>query len=82
MRDGELRRKLLENSIRTSELGKKISVPVKRKRQKFEDTHRRKTFWLRNEIADKVDEEIQEGRGPMTHIINTLLEEYFEKREH
>lgn len=56
--------------------------PAPRKRTpkpKFEETHTRKTFWIRNDIAVMVDEEIQAERGAMTAIINELLDEYFKR---
>lgn len=46
---------------------------------KFEETHTRKTFWIRNDIAAMVDEEIQAERGAMTAIINELLDDYFKR---
>jgi hypothetical protein len=46
---------------------------------KFEETHTRKTFWIRNDLAAMVDEEIQAERGAMTAIINELLDDYFKR---
>lgn len=57
-------------------------IPAPRKRTpkpKFEETHTRKTFWIRNDLAAMVDEEIQAERGAMTAIINELLDEYFKR---
>jgi hypothetical protein len=57
-------------------------TPAPRKRTpkpKFEETHTRKTFWIRNDLAAMVDEEIQAERGAMTAIINELLDDYFKR---
>lgn len=58
-----------------------IEVPVRKKKPKFEETHRRKTFWIANDVAELVDEEIRGDRGAMTQVINALLREYFAKRK-
>jgi hypothetical protein len=54
----------------------------KRKRTpkpKFEETHGRRTFWIRKDLMLKIDEEISAERGAMTVIINELLDEYFKE---
>lgn len=59
-----------------------VDVPVRKKKPKFEDTHKRKTFWLQNDVFELVDEAMKNNdRGEMTYVINTLLREYFAKRK-
>lgn len=59
-----------------------VDVPVRKKKPKFEDTHKRKTFWLQHDVFEMVDAEMKNNdRGEMTYVINTLLREYFNKRK-
>ncbi|MEK4360788.1 hypothetical protein NYE48_27665 [Paenibacillus sp. FSL M7-1455] len=70
-----------ENGNDSEYVSVNVDVPVRKRKPKFEDTHRRKTFWIANDIADMVDEEIRNDRGAMTQVINALLREYFAKRK-
>lgn len=57
-----------------------IEITQRPKREKFVDTHTRKTFWLRNELMPYIMEETREDKGAMTYLINELLTQYFSKR--
>jgi len=57
-----------------------VDVNVRKPKKKFEDTHTRKTFWIRDELIEHINEEISADRGAMTRIVNDLLAEYFDKR--
>lgn len=46
---------------------------------KFEETHKRRTFWIRNDLLAKLDDEAGAERGAVTAIINELLDEYFKE---
>lgn len=80
MSDSELRRKLLEKSIRTSQLGKAVNTPVAEKRVKFEESHKRKTFWIDYDICKCIEEDTKTYRGEMTRIVNSLFREYYRKQ--
>lgn len=83
MSDKNLREELLATSIRA---GGPLKVETddpetkQRKKEKFEKTHKRKTFWLRNDITKLVDQDIKSDRGAMTRTINNLLHEYYRKQ--
>jgi len=57
-----------------------VDVNIRKPKKKFEDTHTRKTFWIRDELIGHINEEISADRGAMTRIVNDLLAEYFDKR--
>lgn len=56
-----------------------ITPPNKQKKKKFEDTHSRDTFWLKNEIKEQLDGLCKGERGEKTRIINEALTMYFEQ---
>ncbi|WP_309122222.1 hypothetical protein [Paenibacillus sp.] len=54
--------------------------PQKReKRKKFEELYKRDTFWIRNELKEKLDAYCQGERGEKTRIVNEALKDYLEK---
>lgn len=58
-----------------------VNVNVRKPKKKFEETHTRKTFWIRNELMDDINAEVSVERGAMTQLVNDLLTEYFSKRK-
>lgn len=47
-------------------------------KKNLQETHKSKGFYLENEIAELVNEDIRNGqRGEMTIIINALFKEYY-----
>lgn len=59
-----------------------VDVPARKPpKKKFEETHTRKTFWIRNELMDDINAELSVERGAMTQLVNDLLTEYFSKRK-
>ncbi len=54
--------------------------PAKReKRKKFEELYKRDTFWIQNELKDRLDAYCKGERGEKTRVINEALKEYMEK---
>lgn len=79
----------IKNKVRASsgqavhqELIQVESNTGKRKRKpKFDETHTRDTFWVRNDLKKILDETcLDVGRGEKTRIINEALEKYFEQQ--
>lgn len=48
---------------------------LKSKKPKFEDTHKRDTVWIRNDLKEILDDNCVD-RGDKTRIINEALEQY------
>ncbi|MEK4078247.1 hypothetical protein MHI01_30900 [Paenibacillus sp. FSL M7-0656] len=62
---------LIDTSLESKNEGKP-------KKKKFEELHRRDTFWIENGLKERLDKESAEnGRGEKTRIINEALREYF-----
>jgi len=58
------------------------SMPAKReKRKKFEELYKRDTFWIRNDLKERLDEYCSGERGEKTRIINEALQAYMEKMQ-
>ena len=54
--------------------------PAKReKRKKFEELYKRDTFWIQNELKDRLDAYCKGERGEKTRIVNEALKAYMEK---
>ncbi|SDN47008.1 hypothetical protein SAMN04488137_4576 [Fictibacillus solisalsi] len=67
-------------SINISELADKLAAANKPKRVKFEDTHTKSTYWIRDDILEAFNK-IAGERGEKTRIINQALIDYFHKLE-
>lgn len=55
------------------------AVSRRPKRKKFEELHKRDTFWIRNDLKQKLDELCVGERGEKTRMINEALDAYLEK---
>jgi len=54
--------------------------PAKReKRKKFEELYKRDTFWIQNELKERLDAYCKGERGEKTRIVNEALKAYMEK---
>ncbi|MCQ6267807.1 hypothetical protein M1K46_19450 [Fictibacillus sp. WQ 8-8] len=67
-------------TVNISELADKLAAANKPKRVKFEDTHTKSTYWIRDDIL-KAFNKIAGERGEKTRIINQALIDYFQKLE-
>jgi hypothetical protein len=67
-----------EDAFDIGSITKKIKK-AKKKKPKFEETHRKDNFWVRNDLH-KALKEICTERGEKTKIINEALQDYFVKR--
>ncbi|MHA7139838.1 hypothetical protein ACRTEV_21640 [Rossellomorea arthrocnemi] len=67
-----------ENTFDIGSITKKIKKAQKKK-PKFEETHSKANFWVRNDL-NKALNEICTVRGEKTKIINEALQDYFVKR--
>jgi hypothetical protein len=55
-----------------------VNVNVnKKKKKRFEDMHTRATFYVANDLLDKINKEVDGERGEKTRIINEALRMYF-----
>jgi hypothetical protein len=54
-----------------------VNVNTKKKKMKFEDRFSRATFYIQNEILEKLNEEAGEEKGEKTRIINDALKQHF-----
>lgn len=73
-------RKPVSSAVHSELIDTTISNQTKPQKKKFEDLYRRDTFWLKNELKDKLDQHsINGGRGEKTRIINEALELYFKR---
>lgn len=53
-------------------------IPVVRTSKGIRDTHKTKAFYIRNDIAKLIEQDIRKGkRGDMTVIVNALFEQYY-----
>lgn len=54
------------------------SIPVVEPKKGIHETHKTKAFYIRNDIAKLINEDIKNGRrGDMTKIVNALFEQYY-----
>ncbi|MDM5335812.1 hypothetical protein QUF84_00685 [Fictibacillus enclensis] len=68
------------DSMNISELADKLAAANKPKRVKFEDTHTKSTYWIRDDVLEAFNK-IAGERGEKTRIINQALIDYFHKLE-
>ena len=54
---------------------------IANKKPKFEELHKKDTFWVRNEILDKLHGITKGNKGLKTQIINDSLELFFKKNK-
>lgn len=60
--------------------GSSSKAPLgKIKKQKFEERYKRDTFWIRNDLKEKLDSFCEGEKGEKTRVINEALESYFNK---
>lgn len=53
-------------------------VPVAKPKKGIRETHTTKAFYIRNDIAELINEDIRNSRrGAMTEIANALFEQYY-----
>jgi len=53
-------------------------VPVAAPKKGIRETHTTKAFYIRNDIAELINEDIRKSkRGAMTEIANALFEQYY-----
>jgi hypothetical protein len=65
------------NTFDIGSITKKIKK-TKKKKPKFEDTHSKDNFWVRNDLHKALNDICTE-RGDKTRIINEALQDYFVK---
>ena len=54
------------------------NIPVAKPKKSIRETHKTKAFYIRNDLAKLIDQDINRGkRGDMTIIVNALFEEYY-----
>ncbi len=54
------------------------SIPVAEPKKGINETHTTKAFYIRNDLAKLINEDIKNGRrGDMTKIANALFEQYY-----
>jgi hypothetical protein len=58
-----------------------IKTTMKSKRQKFEERYRRDTFWIRNDLKEKLNAQCEGEKGEKTRIINEAIEMYFDSEK-
>lgn len=54
-----------------------ISIPIALPKQGIRETHTQKNFYIRNDLAELINEDISKRRGAMTEIVNALFEQYY-----
>lgn len=73
---------LVNESVNTSVDGNKDAINkfiAKNRKAKFEDTHRKDTFWLENNLLTTLRQVTSGSKGLKTTIINESLKAYFKK---
>ncbi|PAD72389.1 hypothetical protein [Paenibacillus campinasensis] len=54
------------------------AVPIAKPKRGIRETHTTKAFYIRNDIAELINEDIRKSkRGAMTEIANALFEQYY-----
>lgn len=56
-----------------------VGVPVAKRKRGIRETHTTKAFYIRNDIAMLINEDIRKERGAMTEIVNALFEQYYRR---
>ena len=72
----------VDNEIKnTSENESVFAYVAANKKPKFEELHRKDTFWVKNEILDKLHTITKGNKGLKTQIINEAIELFFKKNK-
>lgn len=58
-----------------------VNISKKNKPKKFEDTHSKATYWIRNDVLKAFNKIAGNQRGMKTEIVNQALIDYFIKLE-
>jgi hypothetical protein len=54
------------------------AIPIAKPKKGIRETHTTKAFYIRNDLAELINEDIKTGRrGAMTEIANALFEQYY-----
>lgn len=53
------------------------SIPIAQPKKGIRETHTQKNFYIRNDIAKLINDDISKQRRVMTQIVNALFEEYY-----
>lgn len=54
------------------------AIPIAQPKRGIRETHTTKAFYIRNDLAELINEDIRNGRrGAMTEIVNALFEQYY-----
>lgn len=54
------------------------AIPIAKPKRGIRETHTTKAFYIRNDLAELINEDIRNGRrGAMTEIANALFEQYY-----
>jgi hypothetical protein len=53
------------------------SIPIAQPKQGIRETHTQKNFYIRNDLAELINDDISKRRGAMTEIVNALFEQYY-----
>lgn len=54
------------------------AIPIAQPKRGIRETHTTKAFYIRNDLAELINEDIRKGRrGAMTEIVNALFEQYY-----
>jgi hypothetical protein len=69
------------NSISESENDNINAYIIANKKPKFEELHKKDTFWIKNEILEKLHGITKGNKGLKTQIINDSLELFFKKNK-
>jgi hypothetical protein len=68
------------NDLRVESAAETRTGPAKReKRKKFEELYKRDTFWIQNDLKDRLDAYCKGERGEKTRIVNEALKEYMDR---
>ncbi|MEW4425972.1 hypothetical protein AB1I68_00595 [Paenibacillus pabuli] len=54
-----------------------MAIPIAQPKQGIRETHTQKNFYIRNDLAELINEDISKRRGAMTEIVNALFEQYY-----
>jgi metal-responsive CopG/Arc/MetJ family transcriptional regulator len=83
--DSEEVKDLLDNNISDNEninesentFNNVTAYIIANKKPKFEELHKKDTFWVKNEVLEKLHEITKGNKGMKTQIINEALELFF-----
>lgn len=55
-----------------------MEIPIAQPKKGIKETHTTKAFYIRNDLAELINEDIRNSRrGAMTEIVNALFEQYY-----